>query len=188
MKEGQLLPIKPVPQVDWTDGNVPLRNEKKVYAQIIFKNGDTLNTYIKVNIAFNRTDKLSEISLNKKVTAIIAEEKVKYEAVEIKSLRFVDFFFRERKFVLNGKELVEVMFDGKIKWYRNYYKGYDDVVRSRNLFVSKDSNHIVDLGLFNKTRNILKDMTSSRPDLIPFIESMDVDDRNVIKLLKQFEE
>lgn len=188
LKEGEVFPIKKsVPKLEWYGDNLPLRNEKKVYAQIIFKDGDTLNTYIKVIIPFNEIDKLSEVSLNRTVTAVIGGEKVKYGAEKIKSLRIADFYFRDRKFVLQSKRLVEVMYDGKIKWYRDYIKSIkDDVIRSYDFLVNDEMNTLVNLGFFNN-RKKLKEITSSRPDLITFIDSMDVDDKNIMILMEKFE-
>lgn len=188
LKEGEVFPkVKPGPKVEWYENNLPLRKDKKVYAQIIFKNGDTLKTYIKVAIPFYESDGLSEVSLNTKVTAIINGEKVKFRAEQIESLRLVDFYFRDRKFILMGKVLVEVLFDGKIKWYKNYYKRTNDQIEAFDLFLNEDTGQFVSLGLFNN-RKKLKEITITRADLVPFIESMDVDDKNIMKLLEKFEE
>lgn len=190
LKQGEVLQvIKLVAKTDWTNGNPPLRQEKKVYAQIIFKNGDTLKTYIKVKIPFYESDGLSEVSLNTKVTAIEGDNKIKYNAEDIQSLRIIDFYFRDRLFVSQHKQLEELMFDGKIKWYRSYYKGVkDDVIRSHDYLFHQEMKILANLGMLNNRRKKLKEITIAKPDLATFIDTMEIDDASILKLLKKFEE
>ncbi|MGV4413812.1 hypothetical protein [Chryseobacterium sp. T1] len=82
----------------------------------------------------------------------------------------------------------EIMYDGKINWFREYYNNsYDGSVQIIDHFVN-DKQQEVNVGAFNSTKNKLKEITASKPELVTKIENNPKFDKEaIIEILKEYE-
>lgn len=181
-----LTNLEPEPKLEWIKQNDSLRENKQIRAEIIFKNGDTLKTHIKVGTLLFDSNKIDELSINKKITSISNGEKIKFKAEVIKSMRFIDLNSRERFFEINGEELVELLYKGKISWFRRYYSDAYGSLSASNYFVNKELKQGINLGMIGRRKNLLE-ITKTRPDLIPFVNNMEINDEQILILLKKFD-
>lgn len=190
LKAGEKLPVERVLTEDQKlrKLNPPLRDRKQVYAKIVFKNGTILRTYIKATISIIESDRLNELSIDTRVVAIDNDEKVRYKAEEIDTMKFVDYNYNYRIFVGIGKGLRELLFDGKIKWYRIYSQGSDYMINSTDYMYNTELNQSFFLGAFNNRRKKFREMTILRPDLLPFIDEMSIEDKYILQLLDKYED
>lgn len=165
---------------------------KELDAKLITWENDTVNVKLRVVTNMFWPDLLNELSLNEKLTKINATGKTeKVRATTVKSLLFTDFKNNERRFenILPGRSrLYEVIYDGKIKWYRDYYPhGYDGSVQMTDIFVNEEGKR-ENVGLFNSMKKKLAIITAAQPSLAPDIEQMKVDREGVLSILKKYEE
>lgn len=86
------------------------------------------------------------------------------------------------------KSLQENFYDGKIKWFREYYNNaYDRSVQIIDHFIN-EKNQEVNVGLFNSMKNKLKEITSSKPELSTKIDNTKkFDKETIIQILKDYE-
>lgn len=185
-KKVDLTNLEPEPKLEWIRQNDSLRENKQIRAEIIFKNGDTLRTHIKVSTRLFNSNTIDELSINKKITSISNGEKIKFRADVIKTVRFIDLNSKERFFEINGEELVELMYKGKICWFRRYYPDAYGNLSASNYFVNKELKQGISLGMISRRNNLLE-ITKTRPDLIPFVKNMEINDEQILILLKKFD-
>lgn len=158
-----------------------------VRAEIILVNKDTLYTNIKVSTNLFDSDLINELSLNKKISVVEKDTETIYQAQEIKQIVFTDFKGKERTFVLSGKQLIEKLFDGNIKWFRYYSSNSSGNVSSGDFMVNEGKETIGISYLFNTKKN-LKKITIAKPELIPLIESLKINDSNILEILKKYDQ
>lgn len=139
-------------------------------ADILFINNDTLYTNIKISTNLFDSDLINELSFNKKILVVENDTKTKYEAKEIKQLKFTDYKYKERIFVLKGEELVEQLYDGRIKWYRYYYSNSSGNVSSGD-YMTNEANEGIGVSYLFNTKKSLKNITKAKPELISLIEN-----------------
>lgn len=188
LKEGEKPPQKNTaePKVDWITSYDSLRESNKIRAEIVLKNGDTLRTHIKVKTLFLDPSHFDEMSIVDKVTTINNKEKVKYFPEEINRIRFIDYKGIERIFVSNNSNLLELLLDGKIRWYRAYRLAYNGNRSSVDFIIETITNKQVILALLTNRRKKLLEITSSRPDLIPTIENMKMSNETIRDVLIKY--
>lgn len=189
LKEGSKLPVeRPVTEEEQIRKKYPpLMDRKQVYAKIDFKSGATLWTYIKASISIIEPERLNELSIDQKVTAINGKEKTRYDAADIKRIAFIDFRYNERIFVGFSNSLHELLFDGKIKWYRIYSQGSNYKIDHVDYMYNTELEESFFLGVFNNRRKKLKEMTVLQPDLVPYIEEMRIEDQTLSFLVRKYE-
>ena len=173
---------------DWIRASDSLREKKIIRAEIIDVNGDTLKTHIKVTTNLFYSKLINELSIIKNIKTILNNVSTKYEAKDLKSLRFIDLKNVERLFLSNGKEMVELLFDGKIRWFRLFYQDSSGNVSAFDFMTNIETKQNANLGLFNNKRKKIKELTLSRPDLISMIENLEMNDENILEILKKFNE
>lgn len=173
---------------DWIRANDSLREKKIIRAEIINVNGHTLKTYIKVTTNLFDSKLINELSILKNIKTISNNLITKVEAKELKSLRFIDLKNKERLFLSNSKEMVELLFDGKIRWFRLYFQDSSGSVSAFDFMTNIETKQNANLGLFNSKRKKIKEITLSRPDLISMIENSEMNDENILEILKKFNE
>ncbi|MFB6319044.1 hypothetical protein [Saccharicrinis sp. FJH54] len=108
---------------------------EKINAQIILTSEDTLNIKFKVAVNLFYRDLIEEPSFKKKLT-VFPDNKPKYKiyAKDVKSLKFTDLTGQERIFkstneierINKQNQLIEVKVEGKISWYRHYFRNLQD--------------------------------------------------------------
>ncbi|CAM3938360.1 hypothetical protein FLAN108750_00185 [Flavobacterium antarcticum] len=189
LKTGEKLPVERVLTEDQMlrKINPPLRDVKQVYAKIVFKNGTILRTYIKTRTSILDSERLDELSIDRRVVVIDNNEKVRYKTEDIDSIKFVDYKYNNRVFVGVGEGFREVLYDGKIKWYRMYSYGTNYKINSSDFMYNTEINQWFYLGAFTNRRKKFREMTILRPDLLPFIEEMSIEDKYIVKLLYKYE-
>lgn len=173
---------------DWIKEPDSLREKKQVRAEIITINGDTIKTHIKVTTNMFNAKLINELCIIETIKSISNDIIIKYNSKDITSLRFMDFKDVERLFVSNGKQMVELLFDGKIRWFRLFYQDSSGAVSAFDYMINADLKKNANLGLFNSKVKKIKELTVNRPDLIPLIENMKMDDENILILLKKYNE
>lgn len=190
LKAGEKLPVERVltEEQKLLMLNPPLVDRKQVYAKIVFKNGTVLRTYIKTKTNIFDSDRLDEISIVTRVVAINNKEKVRYKAKEIDSMKFVDYNYNYRVFFGDGKGLQEVLYDGKIKWYRMYWRDTNYSTHTADYMYNTELKQLFNLSLFNNRRKKFREMTILRPDLLPFIDEMSIEDKYILQLLNKYED
>ncbi len=159
-----------------------------IRADMVLMSGDTLHTNIKVPTNLFDSTMINELYVTEGITTFENGKKKKFAPQEVVRLSFTDFKGHDRVFIGNGKsDLIELMFDGhKVKWYRAYYQDASYAVSGVDILVN-DKGETVFRGLFSGLRKILKEITASRPDLIPMIDNMKKDDWGIRAVLTEYE-
>lgn len=169
--------------------------QKTLTTKIILKNNnDTLTEKLRVITNIFWPNLLNELSVNQRIVVIDSLNKKRIiKAIDIKKMSFVDFKQKERTFIgvfwgKYDKTLKELLYDGKIKWYREYNSNaYDGSIMTTDIMLD-EKNEIVRIGLLNSKKNKLKEITKSKPELIESIENTKLTDDNVLMILKKYDE
>lgn len=168
--------------------------KSEIDSKITMTNGKVIETKIPFRVNMFSRDLINELSVtDKKIVLLENGEKIKYSASTIQKLEFTDLKNKNRVFVHAPDfqdTLVEMLHDGKIKWYRSYFaNGYDGSVQ-RSDFLSKNDT-VQKLGLFVNNRKRLKALMGDRPELEPLIEKINYDklnDEDLLNILKKYDE
>ncbi len=163
-------------------------------SKIVFNDGTILNTKVKFRVNMFWSDLIDEASITGKKIAVIDNDKVtKLLASDIESIEFTDLKNNQRTFkrLPDYKTLVEILYNGKILWYRVYYTNMYDGSTQQSDFMKKGNDKEIALGMFSNRRKKLKSLMSDRAELEPMIEKINYDklkEEEVIELLKKYDE
>ncbi|MFP8893182.1 MULTISPECIES: hypothetical protein [Chryseobacterium] len=186
----QMSELKPLEEYSTQNANIQEKNVMD--AKITFINDKTIDGKIRgqKNIIYGF---LNETSINKFLQIYDKTGKKEYIYFQLlKEITIKDYNGNERRFVNRGSEyksLQENFYDGKIKWFREYYNNaYDGSVQIKDHFIN-EKNQEVNVGTFNSMKNKLKEITSSKPELSSKIENTSTFDKEtVIRILKEYEQ
>ncbi|AWG21260.1 hypothetical protein FFWV33_06790 [Flavobacterium faecale] len=183
--------LKPIE--NYSTENIIIEDKKTMDVEILFINDKSVKTKLKGETNLFDKTLLNETSINKYFAILDNEGKKNYISYElVKNMTFKDLKGNLRTFVNRGnmfKSLQEVIYDGKIKWFIEYYpQAYDQSVQVNNHFVNENNQTVV-VGTFNNMKNKLKEITSSKPELINMIDETEkFSTEAVIEILKKYEE
>ncbi|MCY0977093.1 hypothetical protein PGH12_08035 [Chryseobacterium wangxinyae] len=171
-----------------------LGQKSDIDSKITMTNGKIIETKIPFRVNMFSRDLINELSVTDKYVVVFQNgEKIKYLSSAIQRLEFTDLKNRNRTFVHAPDfqdVLVELLHDGKIKWYRSYFaNGYDGSVQLSDFLVKNGT--IQKLGLFVNNRKRLKALMSDKPELEPLIEKINYDklsDQDLLNILKRYDE
>lgn len=168
--------------------------KSEIDSKIIFKDGRTLNAKIPFRVNLIWTDLIDETTISdKKVSILENGKKIKYHSSEIQSIEFIDLKNKRRFFVHVDdyrETLMEQVYDGKIKWYRNYYRNGFDGSKQKADVLYKDNNRLV-LSILQNNRKKLKALTVDKPELESLIDKINYDklkDEDLLNVLKKYDE
>jgi len=114
--------------------------------------------------------------------------KNKIKVNNIKTLYFIDLKGENRIYYNDGKYLKELKFNGvKLKWFRTIRKNVYDGSITYHDELTDINGKTYYLGLIGAKKN-MKKATISKPELIPLIESSNMDDSEILEILKKFED
>lgn len=167
-----------------------LNAQRTIDAEIVLINNDTLNAKVEVITNIFWLDKINELSINKVIRATVDGSRVKLYAEDIQQMRFVDFKSNERIFIEKDGWLQEQKFYGKkIKWFRDYRRNsYDGFIIMYDLIINEFGEKIdFELGNMNKKKKI-KEITKHKPELIPIINGMKMNDESYLEIMMIYEE
>jgi hypothetical protein len=181
--------LKPIE--NYSTLSTSIANPNAMDAEITFINDKKVNTRIKgeKNIFYGF---LNETTINKYFAIYDNAGKKNYISYEIvKKMTFKDYKSNERVFINRGNRfnsLHEVLYDGKIKWYREFYSNpYDQSTVIIEHFVN-ENNLEVRVAPFSSIKNKLKEVTNSRPELKIKIENLSkIDNEKIIEILQAYE-
>ncbi|TXF74933.1 hypothetical protein [Chryseobacterium sp.] len=170
--------------------NLNIQDKNAMDAQITLIDGRTVDTKIvgQKNIFYGI---LTETSITQHIPIYNNTGKKEYIYYPlVKEMRIKDYKGDTRIFVNRGPKSVslqELFYDGKIKWFREYYKNsYDGSVQTTDHFVNGSQE--INIGLLNSTKNKLKELTASKPELAQMIDSLSRFDRETVTaVLKEYE-
>jgi len=159
-------------------------------ATLILHNGDTLRGKVlaKPNIFWKTL--IYESSVNQRIKfRNESGEKVKFKDEEIARLEFTDLKGRKRVFVSKDYvRLLELMHDGVIKWYRDYYT--IDIYQSNQSqadFIYDENGTRFHITNFNSKKNKMKEIVKNDPELSDIIKESKMDDENMLQILQLYE-
>ncbi len=186
----QMSELKPIES--YSTQNVVINEKNTMNAKITFINDETVDGKIRgqKNMFYGS---LTETSINRFITIYDNTGKREYIHFQLlKEMTVKDYKGNERRFVNRGPEfqsLQELFYDGKIKWFREYYSNaYDGSVQTTDYFKNENGEE-VQVGLFNSMKNKLKQITSSKPELASKIDNISgIDKESVIRILKEYEQ
>lgn len=167
-----------------------LNAQRTVDAEIILIDSDTINVKVEVVTNIFWPDKINELSINKVMRAVVNNSIVKLYAEDIQQLKFVDFKNNDRLFIQKDGWLQEQKFSGKkINWFRDYRRNsYDASIIMYDLIVNEFGEKIYfDPGGMSK-RKQLKQIIKHYPKLIPFVDTMKMNDESYLELMIIYEE
>lgn len=166
-----------------------LNAQIEIDAKIVLMNNDTLKTKIDVYANIFALDNISELSINRVVRTIVNRSIVKLKAENIKQMSFTDLKGNKRLFVQKNEALQELKFNGKIKWFRDYRRNaYDGTTAIFDLMIN-EFGEIIEIGTLTMSRRKkIKEITKHKPELIPFIDDMKINDENYLKVLTKYDE
>lgn len=182
--------LKPIET--YSTENIIIDENKTMDAEILFINDKSVKTKLKGESNLFDKTLLTETSINKYFAILDNQAKKNYISYElVKKMIFKDLKGNLRTFVNRGnqfKSLHEVIYDGKIKWFVEYYpQAYDQSVQINNHFVN-ENNQVVIVGNFNSMKNKLIEFTISKPELITKIENTEKFNKEaIIEILKEYE-
>jgi hypothetical protein len=159
-------------------------------AKLILLDGDTLKGKVlaKPNV-FSKTI-FYESSINQRIRFIKESgEKVKFKDEQVSTLEFTDLKGQKRTFVSkNHIRLLEVLYDGKLKWYRDYFT--TDVYQSNQSqydLIFDENGKEFKITMFNSMKNKLKEVVKDDPELSEIIKNSKMEDDNVLKILQLYD-
>lgn len=166
-----------------------LNAQIEIDAKIVLMNNDTLKTKIDVYASIFALDNISALSINRVVRTIVNRSIVKLRAEDIRQMSFTDLKGNKRLFVQKNEVLQELMFNGKIKWFRNYGRNnYDGTTIINDLMVN-EFGEIIEIGqLTMSRRKKIREITKHKPELTQMIDDMKINDENYFKVLKKYED
>lgn len=182
--------LKPIET--YSTENINIEEKKTMDTEILFTNDKSVKTKLKGETNLFDKTLLTETSINKYFPILDYQGKKKFISYEIvKKMTFKDLKGNLRTFVNRGNKfhsLHEIIYDGKIKWFIEYYpQAYDQSVQVRNYFVNENNQEVI-VGNFNSMKNKLKEITSTKPELISKIDTINKSDQKaIINLLKEYE-
>lgn len=160
---------------------------RTLHADLVLISGDTLHTNIKVPTNMFDSQMINELYVTEKVTTFENGVKKVYIPAEIEILTFTDPKGRKRTFLNNGaQDLIERLYNGKIKWFRTFYQGASYGVQSTDLMVN-EANETIQTGMFKNLKNNMKKITARRPELIPMIDNMEKTDQGILHILREYD-
>ncbi|WP_426791455.1 hypothetical protein [Sphingobacterium sp. WOUb80] len=177
---------------EYVTADTEIKKKNVLAAEITFIDGRDLKTKIKaVKGVINNS--LDERSINKSVAIYDYQGKEDYLSYTlIRQLTFTDYEGKKRIFVNKGDQfdsLLEIMYAGRIKWFREFYESpYNSFRNYYDIFVKESGEEINDKVAI-KLKNKLIKATAEKPVLKEKIEQTNkLDDQTVIALLKEFEQ
>lgn len=161
-----------------------------VDATIVEGVNDTVSAKLRVwNLLFT-SKTIDERSFNKTLVLLDENNKrnKKLKARDVQYLRFIDFKNQERVFVNDGKLLKELVYDGRIKWYRTTSSNpFNGSIEHQNYMISESGEQFNFFGLFDNNRNNLKEITRDKPELAEQIDEMKLTIENFENILRMYD-
>ena len=165
-----------------------------VVAKITFNDGRTEDSKIYVITNLFDSKLLDEKSVaGKKITIASADgKKVKLLAADIQKIDFTDFKDKERHFTkMPGyNNLVELKYDGKVKWFKLYGENaYDHSTTMQDYLYIGNKSYFFSI-LKNNPKK-LKEFFAGRTDLYPLIDNINynkLNEKDLYTLLRKYDE
>lgn len=136
--------------------------------------------------------------VNEDDKGLLKEDWIK--AKNINFLKFTDYSGKNRVFVTRNYDkrikiidsvnyhLFEILFDGKISWYRTYWNHNADRSKlSKDFFVKQGERKASIVDMFTTHKKKLLKLTMERPDLIPEIEKCKYE-QDIFEILELYNE
>lgn len=161
-------------------------------ADIITKNQDTLrNKKIKIIVTPIGLMETSDVTIILKVKIFdsIGNKEV-IHGRDIQRISFTDYKGVKRVYVTgkNENELVEIVHNGKIKWYKEYRRhGYDGSIMIFYVWTN-DKGLTEDTYMFRSPKKVLKRITASKPELATLIDEGTLDEEKIKLVLGKYDE
>lgn len=173
---------------DSTKGQLSLYPEFRLDAQVLlYKRQELLNLKVLVKKSFDGT--VDEYSFNDFLYYHKDGEKVSFPIGQIEHLEFTDFDGKKRIFISsrytgikNARGLWEIMYLGRITWYREFYYKYPHGMSRRDFFV-KQNEEPVFYGFKGKKK--LMALTIDQPELVAKIKAIKTDE-DLLQILKLY--
>lgn len=190
MVRNKMEELKPI--AEYSTDSIIIEDKNALDAEILFMNGQHVKTKIKAaKNPFYK--KIVETSVIKYIPIYDNQGKSIYISYElIKQMTITDFVGEQRIFVNRGsqfKSLQEILYDGKIKWYRYFFtNAYNRSLQYDDIFVDENGQE-ASTGLFTSLKSVLIKTTIAKPefkDKIDHAEKLDI--TKVREILKEFEQ
>lgn len=148
---------------------------------------------LKAIVRINNNGKVNELSFYDWLYYEKDGEKASYPEAQIDHLEFTDFDGTKRVFVSsryteikNARGLWEILYSGKITWYREYYP---IVVNGGQQLATRDfyvKNGVAPV-FAGRPKKRLQELTADQPSLLPKIKSIKKD-ADILEILKIYNE
>lgn len=159
--------------------------QTEIPAEIITANNDTVKTKIVVKVDMFNKNSLYLASLVRKVITVNSSgTKTMLSPKSIKQLKFTDFQKSERVFKNNGDKLREVLHEGVLKAYLDYFVGQYGLPNS-NIDFYDETGKRVKIGPLTTPIRVLKKLVKEKPELIAIIDSDNLSFENKVKIVLQ---
>ncbi|CAA7387396.1 hypothetical protein [Chryseobacterium fistulae] len=163
---------------------------------ILKKSKDTVKTKVQ-NVGIDSNKGFSPITYIHNMYVLNSSgDKIKIAEDSIQYMQITDLKNVKRRFISSASilskdiGLLEIMYKGKISWYRNnYYKGpiYTAKISKRDFLLDHKSKTITEIGFMSPgVRDQLKEIFSMYPDLTSMVDSMVVD-TDLLKILRLYD-
>ncbi|MGI9526373.1 MAG: hypothetical protein ACR2MS_04595 [Weeksellaceae bacterium] len=179
--------LKPINE--YSTENIKINSKKAIDAKITFINNETVNT--KIQAIQNKNGSFDALLVTSYLAIYDRNGKRNFlKNTVIKKMVITDSNNYERIFINREnypKSLHEQIYDGKVKWYIEYGTNpYDYRTTNTNYFVNEDGREII-VGQYNNMKKKLKQFTDSKPELAEQIDTMQINHKNILELLKKYE-
>lgn len=159
-------------------------------AVIVLSSNDTLKGKISSQVNFVYPDMIIESSFNSKIQFISSNgsiQKFKYDQIQL--LKIVDLKSVERIFVPKKgyPRLLELLYDNKIKFYKNYYWNSMNATQDVSLDIFNEEGKRFSIGIFSSKKGKLKKLAKGKTKTLKFIADHKMTDENIIEVLKLYE-
>jgi len=158
-------------------------------AVVVKNTNDTVKAKIRISTNIFSPDMVTESSFYK-VVRLVDDNHKKIEKIDAKDIKELTFTFNDQKrtYVNDGRKLKEVMYLGKIKWYRIFNQNlYDQSMQYGDEFIDEDGKSY-SIGMFGGRRATLLKVIKNNPELIQEIKELKTAaNEDIINILKKYE-
>lgn len=162
----------------------------KLRAQLYLVSGDSCKGFIlaKKNIFYEKI--IIESSFTEEFILINdAYKELKFKWQSIKKMELIDLKGKKRVFVQKDffPGLLEVIYQNKVVWYKYYYYSMMDYTQYENYHIIDEKGTEHKIRGFNSKKNKLTKLCQGKEKIIAFIENNEMNDDNILKVLKMYE-
>lgn len=166
-----------------------LYGQKYPPAVVVKNTNDTVKAKIRISTNIFSPDMITESSFYK-VVRLVDDNHKKIEKINAKDIKELTFIFNDQKrtYVNGGRKLKEVMYLGKIKWYRIFNQNpYDQSMQYGDEFIDEDGKSY-SIGMFGARKATLLKAIKNNPELTQEIKELKAaTTEDLINILKKYE-